>query len=101
MQYLHATLPNWAALAEYVEAPAASIANVPWLPTVPACATNVAGLSTSLIVSAPDRQSVVEVQALVRLRVSDDRTAPSSVPRMLMVTEVSVPSALATEKMSV
>ena len=29
------------------------IVNVPWVPTVPACATNVSGLSTSSFVSVP------------------------------------------------
>ena len=37
----------------------------------------------------------------VRLRVSAESTAASLVPRMLMVTEVWVPSALATSKLSV
>ena len=37
----------------------------------------------------------------VRFRVSDDSTAASLVPRMLTVTEVRVPSALATAKVSV
>src|SRR5438874_12275706 len=58
-------------------------------------ATKVAGLSTSLMVSVP----AVEISAArlvsVRFFVSAERTAASLVPRMLMVTEVSVPSALA------
>ena len=37
----------------------------------------------------------------VRLRMSAESTAASLVPRMLMVTEVRVPSALATVKVSV
>ena len=36
-----------------------------------------------------------------RLRTSAESTAASLLPAMLMVTEVSVPSALATEKVSV
>ena len=36
-----------------------------------------------------------------RLRTSAESTAASLVPRMLMVTELRVPSALATEKVSV
>ena len=37
----------------------------------------------------------------VRLRTSADTTAASLVPRMLMVTEVAVPSLLSTVKLSV
>ena len=66
---------------------------------MPACATKLAGLSGSLMVSVPDE----DMAALVsfRLRTSAESTAASLLPAMLMVTEVSVPSALATEKVSV
>src|SRR5258707_1183065 len=61
----------------------------------------VVGLSTSLMVSVP----AVEISAArlvsVRVFVSAERTAASLVPRMLRVTEVSVPSALATANVSV
>src|SRR5439155_16294637 len=57
-------------------------------------------LSTSLMVSVP----AVEISAArlvsVRVFVAAERTAASLVPRMLMVTAVSVPSALATENVS-
>ena len=63
------------------------------MPAVAAWATKVAGLSTSLMVSVP----AVEISAArlvsVRLAVAAERTAASLVPRMWMVTEVSVPSA--------
>jgi len=65
------------------------------LPTVPACATKVAGESTSEMVSVP----LVEMSAArlvsVRLAVADERIAASLVPRILTVTDVRVPSALA------
>ena len=66
---------------------------------VPACATKLAGLSTSLMVSVPPVASAALVS--VRLLTSAERTAASLVPRMLMVTDVVVPSALATAKVSV
>ena len=67
---------------------------------MPACATKVAGLSTSLMVSVPPVDAAPQLVS-VRFRVSDDSTAASLVPRMLTVTEVGVPSALATAKVSV
>ena len=66
---------------------------------MPACATKVAGLSTSLIVSVPEVLMAELVS--VRFRLSDDRTAASLVPRMSIFTEVWVPSALTTSKVSV
>ena len=71
------------------------------MPTVPACATKVAGLSTSLMVSVPEVEMSTAVLVSVRLLTSADSTAASLVPRMLTVTEVIVPSALATAKVSV
>ena len=68
---------------------------------MPACATKVAGLSTSLMVSVPEVLMSAAELVSVRFRSSADRTAASLVPRMLMVTEVCVPSALATVKVSV
>src|SRR3954451_4680081 len=53
------------------------------------------------MVSVPEVEMSVAELVSVRLAVSADRTAASLVPRMLMVTEVRVPSALATEKVSV
>ena len=70
------------------------------MPAVPACATKVAALSTSLIVSVAAGRSAPQLVS-VRFRVSDDSTAASLVPRMLTVTEVRVPSALATANVSV
>ena len=66
------------------------------MPAVPACATKVAGLSTSLMVSVPEVEMSAAALVSVRLRMSAESTAASLVPRMLMVTEVGVPSALAT-----
>jgi len=67
---------------------------------VAAWATKVAGLSTSLMVSVP----AVEISAArlvsVRLATAAERTAASLVPAMWMVTEVRVPSALATANVS-
>ena len=60
-----------------------------------------AGLSTSLMVGVPELEMAAAVLASVRLRTSAEGTAASSLPRMLMVTEVRVPSALATWKVSV
>ena len=71
------------------------------MPAVAAWATKVAGLSTSLMVSVPEVEMSAARLVSVRLRVSDERTAASLVPAMWMVTEVSVPSALATENVSV
>jgi hypothetical protein len=68
---------------------------------VPACATKVAALSTSLMVRVPELEMAAAVLASVRSRTSAESTAASLLPAMLMVTEVSVPSALATEKASV
>ena len=71
------------------------------MPAVPACATKVAGLSTSLIVSVPRRLMSAAALVSVRFAMSADRIAASLVPRMLIVTEVVVPSAHATVKVSV
>jgi hypothetical protein len=68
---------------------------------VPACARKVAGLSASLMVSVPELEMAAAALVSVRLRTSAESTAASLVPRMLMVTEVGVPSALATWKVSV
>ena len=68
---------------------------------VPACATKLAGLSTSLMVSVPAVEMSPAVSVSVRLLTSAESTAASLVPRMLMVTDVVVPSALATAKVSV
>ena len=67
---------------------------------VPACATKLAGLSTSLMVSVPAVEMAPR-SVSVRLLTSAESTAASLVPRMLMVTDVVVPSALATAKVSV
>ena len=67
----------------------------------PVCATKVAGLSTSLIVSVPLLLMSAAELVSVRLRGVADSTAASLVPRMLMVTEVVVPSALRTVNVSV
>ena len=71
------------------------------MPAVPACATKVAGLSTSLMVSVPEVEMSAAALVSVRLLTSAESTAASLVPRMLIVTEVGVPSALATVKVSV
>ena len=68
---------------------------------MPVCATKVAALSTSLMVSVPEVEMSAAALVSVRLAVSADRTAASLVPRMLTVTEVTVPSALETAKVSV
>ena len=68
---------------------------------MPVCATKVAALSTSLMVSVPEVEMSAAALVSVRLAVSADRTAASLVPRMLTVTEVTVPSALDTVKVSV
>ena len=62
---------------------------------------NVAALSTSLMVSVPEALMAAAALVSVRLRTSADTTAASLVPRMLMVTEVAVPSLLSTGKLSV
>ena len=54
-----------------------------------------AGLSTSEMLSVPLVEIAAAVSASVRFLVSDDSTAASLVPRMLTVTLVAVPSALA------
>ena len=69
-------------------------------PAVPA-GRNVAALSMSLTVSVPEVLMSAAALVSVRLRTSPDTTAPSLVPRMLMVTEVAVPSLLSTPKLSV
>ena len=53
------------------------------------------------MVSVPEVEMSAAVLVSVRLRMSAESTAASLVPRMLMVTEVVVPSALATAKVSV
>ena len=53
------------------------------------------------MVSVPEVEMSDARLVSVRLRVSADSTAASLVPRMLTVTEVSVPSAEATENVSV
>ncbi|MNY64089.1 hypothetical protein D3C86_2011400 [compost metagenome] len=58
-----------------------------------------AALSTSLMVRVPAVVSAALVS--VRLAMSADSTAASLVPRMCTVTEVRVPSALLTGKLSV
>ena len=79
-----------------------SIAKRAVAPAVAAWATKLAGLSTSLTVSVPEVRNVGGRIGLgqIRGRRTTD-TAASLVPRMLMVTEVRVPSALVTEKVSV
>ena len=56
-----------------------------------ACATNVAGESTSLIVSVPLVLIAAALFASVRLTVADDSTAASLVPAMLTVMVLVVP----------
>ena len=56
------------------------------VPTVPAWATKVAALSTSLMVSVPEVRCRPPALVSVRLRVSAESTAASLVPRMLTVT---------------
>ena len=75
--------------------------NVPYVPAVPAWATNVCALSTSLIVSVPLVLISEAKFVSVKLLVSALNTAESFVPRILIVTVVVVPSALATLKVSV
>ncbi|MNR57089.1 hypothetical protein D3C85_1777970 [compost metagenome] len=58
-----------------------------------------AALSTSLMVRVPAVVSAALVS--VRLAMSADSTAASLVPRIFTVTEVRVPSALLTAKVSV
>jgi hypothetical protein len=72
---------------------------LPYCPTVLACATKVAGLSTSLIVSVPPVDRIVLVS--VRLRISVDNTAASLAPPMPIVTNCGVPSTVVTVKVSV
>ncbi|MNG34153.1 hypothetical protein D3C84_1205780 [compost metagenome] len=62
-------------------------------------ATKVSALSTSLMVRLPLVVSGALVS--VRLAMSADNTAASLVPRICTVTEVRVPSALLTAKVSV
>ncbi|MNR47120.1 hypothetical protein D3C85_1661790 [compost metagenome] len=62
-------------------------------------ATKVVALSTSLMVRVPAVVSAALVS--VRLAMSADSTAASLVPRIFTVTEVRVPSALLTAKVSV
>ncbi|MNY66141.1 hypothetical protein D3C86_2035170 [compost metagenome] len=65
------------------------------------CSTKVSGLSTSSLVSVPEVLIAAAVLPSVSSSTSADRTAASLVPRMLIVTVVSVPSAAATVKVSV
>ena len=51
---------------------------------MPVCATKVAGLSTSLMVSVPEVRDVGRRVGLGQVAVSDDSTAASLVPRMLI-----------------
>ena len=53
------------------------------------------------MVSVPELEMSAAALVSVRLRTSVESTAASLVPAMLMVTEVGVPSALATWKVSV
>ncbi len=55
----------------------------------------------SVIVSVPELEMSVAELVSVRLRVSEESVAVSLVPRILMVTEVVVPSADVTVKVSV
>ena len=71
-----------ALLAVKLQAPAVSMLNVPMVPTVPVCATKVAGLSTSLMVSVPPVVSAALVSS--RATTAEDRTAASLVPLMVM-----------------
>ena len=68
------------------------------MPTVPACATKLAGLSTSVIVSVP----TVESAALVSTKATtaELKIAVWFVPLIVTCTEVQVPSAEATQKVS-
>ena len=68
---------------------------------MPACATKVAALSMSETVSVPEVEISDAELVSVRLRTSAESTAASLLPAMLMVTEVSVPSELSTQKVSV
>ncbi|MNI96976.1 hypothetical protein D3C73_1555370 [compost metagenome] len=65
------------------------------------CGTKVAALSTSLMVRVPLVEMSAAALVSVRLAMSADSTAASLVPRICMVTEVRVPSALLTAKLSV
>src|SRR5262249_61471297 len=69
-------------------------------PPEPVCDWKVCGLSPSLIVSVPLLLMSTAELVSVRFRVSDDSTAGSLVPRMLMVTVVEVASALRTVDVS-
>jgi hypothetical protein len=53
------------------------------------------------MVSWPEVEIASPVSASISAATADDSTAASLVPRMLMVTEVAVPSALVTVKLSV
>ena len=88
-----------ALLAVKLQAPALSMLKVPWAPTVPVCATKVAALSTSLMVSAPLVVSAASVSSSATT--SADRTAASLVPCRVTVTTCVVPSAVVTVMWSV
>ncbi|MNF11436.1 hypothetical protein D3C80_2126560 [compost metagenome] len=64
-------------------------------------ATKVVALSTSLMVRVPVVEMSTAALVSVRLAMSADSTAASLVPRIFTVTEVRVPSALLTAKVSV
>ena len=87
-----------ALFAVYVQLPAVSMLKTPLVPATLLCATKVAGLSTSVIVSVP----LVDNGAFVssRFTVALDKTAASFVPLIVTVTLVSVPSAALTLKVS-
>jgi hypothetical protein len=76
-----------------------SMEKVPQVPAVPACATKVAGESTSAMVNIPLVDSGASVS--VRVTVWADSTAASLVPMRWTVIVVVVPSAALTGKVSV
>jgi hypothetical protein len=85
-------------LAVNVQAPAASIANVPFVPTIVAAVNVLFGLSTSVLVSVP----LVDTGALVsKTATSAELTvAASFVPLIVIFTELAVPSTLVTLNVS-
>ena len=65
---------------------------------MPACATKIAALSTSVIVSAPTVTSAALIS--INATTAELRIAASFVPLIVTCTDAAVPSALATVKVS-
>ena len=72
------------------------IANVPERPAVPACATKVAGLSTSLMVSVPEVLIAAGAMASVRMTLVRRQNGRLDGAEDADLTGVAVPSALTT-----